>query len=135
MNRVETAGKLHGRGYNCAQAVACAFVDALDIDEETLFKMNEGFGGGMGCTEGVCGALSAAVMVAGMKNSDGNLENPGSKGATSKLSREMVGRFKEKTGAIICRELKGIDTGSVLSSCDECIQAGVETVQEVLTID
>ena len=32
------------KGYNCAQAVACAYADDLGIDEELLFRLTEGFG-------------------------------------------------------------------------------------------
>ena len=86
----------------------------------------------MGGMQGTCGALSGAVMLAGLKNSDKNLENPGSKGATTKLSKEMANRFEEKSGATICRELKGVDTGVVLCSCPDCISNAVEIAEEVL---
>ena len=44
----EKALELHAKGYNCAQAVACAFSDQVDMDEDQLFKVMEGFGAGMG---------------------------------------------------------------------------------------
>ena len=31
----------HRKGYNCAQAVACAFADRLGIDEKEIFKTME----------------------------------------------------------------------------------------------
>lgn len=134
MNKKELAIAKHDIKFNCAQAVACSFAEEVSVPEEILFKANEGFGFGMGGTEGICGALSGAVMLAGFKNSDGNLENPGTKADTYKLSKEMVRSFEEKTGGTICKQLKGIETGQVLCSCPDCICKGVEVVEEVLGI-
>ena len=134
MNKKEEAIELHNKKYNCAQAVACAFAKETGIEERILFQANEGFGLGMGCTQGVCGALAGAVMLAGFKNSDGNMDNPASKAATYQLSRQMLEAFKEKTGSTICKELKGIETGQVLCSCSDCVRAGVEVVEEILKL-
>lgn len=70
-SRVAKTIELHKKGYNCAQAVACAYCDLVGVDEDTMFKMAEGFGAGMGGMEGTCGAVSGAVLLAGMHNSHG----------------------------------------------------------------
>ena len=46
-------------GCNCAQAVVLSYADKLPLEEETLKKLAAGYGGGMGCMEGTCGALVA----------------------------------------------------------------------------
>ena len=56
--------------------------------------------------EGHCGALSGAAAVLGAVNSTADLEKTDSKGKTIGLSRELTKRFKEKNGAVICKELK-----------------------------
>lgn len=132
MDKKELAIAYHDKNYNCCQAVVCAFAEETGVDAALLFQAAEAFGLGMGGMEGTCGALSGAVMLAGMKNSDGNLNAPSTKADTYKLAREMVKRFQEKTGSTICKELKGIETGKVLCSCSDCIRCGVEVVQEVL---
>lgn len=132
MTKKELAIANHDKKYNCAQAVACAFSEEIGVDEATLFKACEGFGLGMGCMECTCGALSGAITLAGFKNSDGNISNPGTKADTYRLAKKLVESFKSKTGSTICKELKGIETGKVLHSCPECIMDGVETVQEIL---
>ena len=131
-SKAELANAMHDRKYNCCQSVACAAADEAGMDMATLFKVCEGFGNGMGCTQSVCGALAGAVVLAGCVTSDGNLDDPQTKRQTTALSKEMLNRFKEKTGAILCKELKGVETGVVLCSCPDCITAGVEVVQEVL---
>ena len=134
MNKKDLAIQLHDKKFNCCQAVACAFSSEIGTEEATLFRAGEAFGLGMGGTEGTCGALSGAVMLAGFKNSDGCLANPGTKADTYKLSREILKRFEEKNGTIICRELKGIDTGKVIRTCPGCIEDAVEIAQEVLEL-
>lgn len=132
MTKKELAIAYHDKGYNCAQAVICAFSEELDVSEEILFKAAEGFGLGMGCMNGTCGAVSGAVMAAGFKNSTGNFDGPKSKLDTYKLSKQILESFEEKNGSVTCRELKGVDTGTVLRSCSGCIEDAVDLVSEVL---
>ena len=132
MTNQERAARLHGNGYNCCQAVMLTFCDELGVDPVTAFKIGEGFGLGMGGMENTCGALSGAIMLAGLKNSDGDLDHPRTKAGTYRISRELTEAFKEKTGALVCRDLKGIDTGKVLCSCPKCIDSAVQIVEEIL---
>ena len=130
--RIKLADELHRKGYSCSQSVAVACADMVDVPKEFLFKATESFGAGMGTGEGVCGALTGGLLIAGLKNSTGNLVTPKSKSATMKISKAMMNSFREKCGAIICRELKGVDSGKMICSCPECIMHGVEVVEENL---
>ena len=132
MTKKELAIALHDKKYNCAQAVACAFADEVSVDTATLFRACEGLGLGMGGMNGTCGAISGAVVLAGFKNSDGNIDNPGTKASTYQLSKEILEKFAAKNQATRCRDLKGVDSGTVLRSCPGCIEDAVEIVQEVL---
>ena len=128
--RTLLADELHRKGYSCAQAVAVACADLVDVPKEILFKTMEGFGAGMGTGDGVCGALSGGLLIAGLKNSSGNLTAPKTKSSTMKISKAMLSDFRDKCGSIICRELKGVDTGKMLCSCPDCIKHGVEVVEK-----
>lgn len=130
--RVEETIKRHDIGYNCAQAVACTYCDLVGLDEEMMFRITEAFGGGMGCLEGTCGAVSGAVALAGMKASTGNLEKPNSKAESYKLSKEILKQFKEQNGSVICKELKGVGTGTPLRSCQDCIKDAAAIAERVL---
>ena len=37
-SRIKQTIELHKKGYNCAQAVACAYCDLVDIDEKTALR-------------------------------------------------------------------------------------------------
>ncbi len=130
--RVEETIKKHDCGYNCAQAVACAYCDLVGVDETMMFRMTEALGAGMGGMEGTCGAVSGACVLAGMKASTGNLAKPDSKAASYKLSREIVKQFKEQNGSVICKELKGAETGKVLRGCEDCIRDAAAIAERVL---
>ena len=131
-SRVEKTIELHNKGYNCAQSVACAYCDLVGVDEEAMFKLTEGLGLGMGGMEGTCGAVTGACILAGMKNSTANLDAPNSKVNTYKLSREILEAFKVNNGSVICKDLKGVQTGKPLRSCPGCITDAAELVEKIL---
>ena len=132
MSKAEQAVGLQSNGYNCAQSVACVFADEIGVPKEFLFRATEGFGAGAGTMEGICGALSAAIMIAGLKNSSASLDKPNSKGSTMKLSRQLMTEFKNETGALICREIKGVGTGKVLCACPDCVRNGVRLTEKIV---
>ena len=125
--RVDKVAEKHKSGYNCAQAVACAYCDLVGIDEETMFRLTEGLG-----LEGTCGAVTAACVIAGAKNSTVEMGGPGSKGATYKMSKEIVRRFKEESGSVICKELKGVETGTPAKACPDCVKDAARILEEVV---
>lgn len=129
MTRKEKALENHKKGYNCAQAVASVFSDITAVDEDTLYKMSEAFGGGMGGTKGVCGAVSAMVMVAGLLNSKGIEALPDTNKMTSyKVAGDMIRKFEEMNQTILCSRLKGEE----IRSCDDCICDAVEIIETML---
>ncbi len=130
--KAKKAEENHKKGYNCAQAVACAFCQEAGIDEETMFKLTEGHGLGMGGMEGTCGAITGAVAVLGAKNSSGNLQKPNSKANTYQQSRELVQRFKEKNQATVCKDLKGVETGNMLRACSDCVKDAAMLLDDIL---
>ena len=129
MNRREKAVENHKKGCNCAQAVACVFADKLGYSEDEIFRLSEAFGGGMGGTQGVCGAVSAMVFVAGAVKSYGLEKLPETnKKASYDFAHELMEAFKSKIGTIMCSEIKGKE----LRSCDGCIEDAVEILEKFL---
>ena len=109
---------------NCCQAVLVAFADKLGKSEDDLLRLGSGFGSGMATMEGTCGALVGAIMVSSLLSPDGEARNN---------SRAIMSRFKEPCGgATICRDLKGIETGKMLCSCEDCVRNAVLSAGEAL---
>ena len=109
---------------NCCQAVLVAFADRLGKGEDDLLRLGSGFGSGMATMEGTCGALVGAIMVSSLLSDEGEARNN---------SRAIMSRFKELCGgATICRDLKGIETGKMLCSCEDCVRNAVLSAGEAL---
>ena len=109
--------------YNCAQAVAVVLADQTDLSEAELLKINSGFAVGMGNMEATCGALVGAVIMAGLSK-----EGKGS----VRLAKQMSVQFAKKTGASLCKDLKGRDTKVVLCPCEECVRNAVLIYDEIV---
>ena len=124
MSRKEEAVTRKHNGYNCCQAVLCSFSEEAGLPEETLKKLGAGYCVGLGCMEATCGALCAAEMLLGLTAYQGR-----------PILREAAAlhrAFKERCGASICKDLKGIGTGSVLCECDDCVRNAVVLTEEFI---
>lgn len=123
MTREDKAVEYKHSGFNCCQAVVKAMADLTDVDEDTLSNLSSGFAAGMGCMEATCGAVIGATMVAGlMKQGKG----------TVMTACEILNKFESYSGASICKDLKGRDTGVVLCECDNCVKNAVRVLEELL---
>ena len=114
-------GAEYKRSHNCCQAVLLAYEDLLPYDKESLLMLGSTFGSGMGGMMGTCGALVGAEMVLGMlaKRTSGMNSN----------SRRLFQAFEEKCGASRCIDLKGVLTGRMLCSCEDCVRNAVDIVE------
>lgn len=123
MNRSDL-GAEYKRSHNCCQAVLLAYEDLLPYDKEALLTLGSTFGSGMGGMMGTCGALVGAEMVLGMlaKRTSG----------MNGTSRRLFQAFEEKCGASRCIDLKGVLTGRMLCSCEDCVRNAIEAVEEML---
>lgn len=108
MTHKEKAMALFHEGYNCAQSVVLAYSDVLDMDAATLSRMSCSFGGGMGRLREVCGAASGMCMVAGLLRGYDGPETGEVKAAHYARIQELAKAFEAHNGAIVCRELLGL---------------------------
>lgn len=120
--RAEAGAKFKAAGAcNCAQAVVRAFEDKVGADARTM-AMTSGFAAGMGGMEGTCGAIVGAVVVAGILT-DGK--------GTPRLARDIVEKFRERSGATICRDLKTGAGGRPLCECPQCVANAILALGEL----
>lgn len=104
MSRNERAKEYFLQGFACSQAVALAFADIMGLDEDTIRKITLPFGGGVGRLRLTCGAVSGMALVIGAVFADSE-NTPENKKNTYAIVQELCGKFKEKTGSLICAEL------------------------------
>ncbi len=96
-------------GYNCAQAVLASCGRDLGLPRETAIRVAQAFGGGMGRTGNVCGAVTGAMMVIGLKHSVKNAKDAAVKELVHTMTQEFLRRFAYYNGSITCRDLLGHD--------------------------
>ncbi len=123
-DRQEYAVRMDAGGCNCCQSVLMAFADETDLTEEQLRKLGAAFGVGMGCRDATCGALVGAGMALGLLKYRGK--------PVARDAAQLLGRFRELSGATLCHELKGRETGVVLCACSDCIRNAVTALEEQL---
>lgn len=109
MSEVEKAVSCFREGFMCSQAVLSAYAGQFGMDRETALKVSAAFGGGMGRLGEICGAVTGAFMVLGLKYGRTAVQDTKSHEKTNRLVREFVDKFKSVNGSIVCRELLGCD--------------------------
>jgi len=114
--RVLKARELFLDGYNCSQAVFCAFSDIYQIPQELSFKLSASFGGGIGRMRNMCGAVCGMAMLAGMENGQTRPHDDIAKNNNYHLVQTLAGQFKEKHGSVICAELLNLRKDHPVSS-------------------
>lgn len=143
MDKIKKAKELFNGAFNCSQAVIGVFEKETQMNEETLLKLATSFGGGMREGE-VCGAVTGALMALGLIKGHGVEEDLKSKEEAYALTIEFNKRFKEKHGAIRCKELLGKDIsnekefmelkeeGTLKQKCPNYVSSAVEILQELI---
>ncbi len=85
----KVAGELFASGFNCAQAV---FRATTGMDDPQIMEMAKAFGGGIGGSKCLCGAVTGGVMALGIKGK-------------SARAADLVAAFKEKNRVTCCSAL------------------------------
>ena len=106
MGREEKALEFFRNGCNCAQAGFAAFADRTGISENDAKAAALGFGAGIGRLQGICGAVSGAVMALGaVMQAEADPANL--KPAAYAKVREFIAAFEKENGTTECLRLLG----------------------------
>lgn len=140
----ETIRKEFIKGYDCSQVVLRAFADKLGLTEDEANRVAACFGGGMMMGE-VCGVVTGALMVLGLKYGHSKEENLlGQKEVMAAKSGEFREKFMEKYGTVNCRALLGYDvskpeeleealnSGRMLGFCPKLAKEAIDISNEII---
>jgi C_GCAxxG_C_C family probable redox protein len=143
---IEQAVERFKSGFNCSQAVLGSYSEQFGLSCEKAFKVATGFGGGMRMSD-VCGAVTGAFMVLGLKYGNATSENKEAKEKTYEMVIEFTNRFKARNGSVMCRDLLGCDIstpegnkeaqdkGLFSTLCPELVRDSTEILEEMLAGD
>lgn len=104
MSRSEMSVACFNEGCNCSQAVVLSFGEELGLDRATALKITSSFGGGMGRMGEVCGAVTGALILIGLKYSQAK-----TKDEHYALVQQFAAEFKALHGSLRCAELLGTE--------------------------
>jgi C_GCAxxG_C_C family probable redox protein len=140
----KASGLMAERKSNCAQSVFRVFSTDLGLDEDLALSVSQGFGGGMGHTGSVCGAVTGAYMALGLANKTTKDNARQNIEKTYALMDEFNRKFKALHTSTNCTELlghdiskpeemvKARDQGLFLSKCPNFVGDAVKIVEELL---
>lgn len=107
-SKKEQALEYFSNKFNCSQAVLTTFAPEFGMSEEMALKIGTQFGGGARCGE-LCGAVSGALMVLGLKYGHCHQENNEEKAMAYAFAVEFNKRFCKKNGTVVCKNLLQYD--------------------------
>jgi C_GCAxxG_C_C family probable redox protein len=144
MDTVKRAVSCFEEGFSCAQAILSTYGPQFGLEPETALKVAGAFGGGMGRLGEVCGAVSGAFMVIGLKYGKTRAEDEETKEKAYSLAQEFADRFRSRNGAIRCKELLGCDINTpegrataeekrlFTTLCPRLVQDAAEIIEQML---
>ncbi len=107
MTKSDVALASFNQGFTCSSAVFSSFADELGLEERTAGKIACGFGAGISRTGNICGAVSGAIMVIGLKYGKAEQGDDAATDKTRALTRDFIREFTQKNGSVNCTELLG----------------------------
>lgn len=87
---------------NCAETVLITMCDHYDMHMDVCPMIATAFGGGIASTQKICGAISGALMVIGLKH---GRELGGDRMPAYELAKRLLAWFEDEQGTTNCKEL------------------------------
>jgi C_GCAxxG_C_C family probable redox protein len=143
-SKVDQAVEYFKGHYSCSQAMMLTYAPHLGLDAEIALQLGTGFAGGMGRHGEVCGAVTGAVMVIGLKYGMKNKDDEDARAKTFELVSELFKRFSANHNSVRCRTILGCDIstpeGRELAKtenrfktlCPEFVRTAAEFLEDII---
>jgi len=109
MYKPEIASGHMKKGYNCAQSIIKAYASEVGMNQEDAVRMASALGGGVGRNGHICGAVSGAALIIGMKFGTTDPANFQAKEKAYNKTNELLEKFSAENKSVLCKELLGYD--------------------------
>jgi C_GCAxxG_C_C family probable redox protein len=142
-SRAEEALSLMREYGSCCTGVLAAYAPEMGMKKELAARLGRGMAGGIGSLGNVCGAVSGAVLVIGLKTTnENNLRDMKAINKTREAVQEFVAKFEEKHSSINCRELIGHDISTkekretamkdnAFTNCPKFVESAVTILDDI----
>lgn len=114
MNYGDRCMAFHAQGFNCAQSVLAAFAEELGLSAEQATRVSECFGGGVCGNERLCGAVSGALMCAGLRFGRIEGKDIEARKRARDVGNEILSAFIERHGSCECHVMLDREAGTQL---------------------
>lgn len=146
VERNQYAVSLHDEGFSCAQALLASYGKEFGIEPEIGLKLGTAFLGGTAQDGRLCGAVTGALMIIGLKYGQIKSEDKQAREKTINLSKELMAKFKSDNGTLLCKDLRGFDVSTpegreerdrrkkngTMPDCYKFVRNAAETMEELL---
>ncbi len=144
MSKADEAVTLFQHGFSCSQAVLSVFAQDFGLDRDLARRISQGFGAGIAYTDDICGALSGAIMVIGLRYGRITAEDKTAKEKTYAVVGEFLKQFKQRNGSVECTRLLGYNLSDpqqvaeakknkvVMARCPAFVREAVELVEKLI---
>ncbi len=105
MKHKKDAEALFTGGFNCAQAVLAAYGVELGLDRDAALKLASPLGEGIARMGQVCGAVTGALMVIGLRFGAANSWNKIPTARVQKRAEQFLEKFKKIQCSVNCFEI------------------------------
>ena len=131
-------------GFTCSSAVFSTFSEEIGLDPDTAKKVACGFGAGISKTGNICGAVSGAILVIGLKYGKKNKGDDAATEKTRGLVREFIREFTARHGSVNCTELLGYNLSDpedyekarvsrlFVTKCPELVRDAASILEKIL---
>ncbi|HHE37844.1 MAG TPA: C_GCAxxG_C_C family protein [Candidatus Cloacimonetes bacterium] len=143
MNKKEQVVNAYAQGFNCAQSVLSVFSERFGIDVSAALKIGSAFGGGYAQQGKVCGAITGALMVLGLKYPRLEPESEKQKERINNLAADFIKNFQQRNKDLTyCRDLLEYDVSTeegrlaakennARKKCEKYVQDAVEILEDM----
>jgi len=131
-------------GFSCSQAIFSTYSSQFGFDRETSLKLSQPFGGGMAHMGEICGAVTGAFLLIGLKYGRTRAEDIQARERTYEHMHKFIQKFKAAHGSIQCKSLLGLDISTpqglkqaneknlFKTICPAFVQTAAEIIEEIL---
>ena len=143
--KADSAVRMLLDGFNCAQSVLVCCSEDRGLPREFALRVAQAFGGGIGRTGNLCGALTGALMTVGMRCAALEASDSPSKNRAHELARQVLSEFAARNKSLLCRDLTGCDLTTeeghrrfkdeeiAQRVCAQLVRSAVEITEKVLS--
>ena len=142
--KVKAAVACFREGFSCSQSILSTWSGEFGLERETALRVASAFGGGMASLGEVCGAVTGALVVIGLKHGQIQARDSQAKDRNYALVRDFAERFRSRNGSLLCRELLGCDLttpeareaarrkGLFAERCPRFVRDAAEILEDIL---